>query len=329
MSSESRPGPADPRVFAVGCPRSGTTLLQRILDAHPELAVANDTHFVPRCLEQHGAVAAALAGVEIRLTPALIERVTSYHRFRRLGLDDAAVDRAAGRARTYSAFVGALYEELAARHGKHYGGEKTPDYVRRMPLLHALFPSSRFVHIVRDGRDVVLSVLGWANENKGPGKLALWRDEPVAVAALWWRWQVRSGRRAAARLGPDTCLELRYESLVADPEPIARELFAFLGLPFDRRALAFHEGRVRHDPALSAKKAWLPPTPGLRDWRTEMSEPDVDLFESLSGDLLDELGMERTGRIATPEVARRAAVCRQWWNEEMERRAARDHAVGS
>ena len=312
--------PVDPRVFVVGCPRSGTTLLQRILDAHSELAVANDTHFVTRAVEKLGLAGAARNGEAIPLTEEVLAAVVGYHRFRRLGLDSAAVERAAGRASTYAGFVGALYEELALAKGKRFGGEKTPDFVRRLPLLHALFPGTRTVHIIRDGRDVILSLLQWATPTKGPGRLATWAEEPLATAALWWEWQVRSGRSARASVGEDRCMELRYESLAGDPEPEARRLCSFLGLDYDASMLAFHEGRRRDDPSLDAKKAWLPPTPGLRNWREQMDEDGLALVETLIGPFLEELGYERSVDTVTAEVAERADSCRDRFTQALDDR---------
>src|SRR5207247_7788075 len=106
-----------PYVFIVGCPRSGTTLLQRMLDGHPMLAIANGTHFIPKVVEPDGG--------DVPLSPELVDRVLDYHRFGRLGLDDAAVRLAASHSRTYAEFVGALYAEFGARHGKPLAGEKT------------------------------------------------------------------------------------------------------------------------------------------------------------------------------------------------------------
>src|SRR5881296_2859749 len=95
----------NPYLFVVGCPRSGTTLLQRMLDAHPQLAVANDSHFIARAVESLHLPADAA------LTPAIVEWVKQYHRFHRLGLPDDAVARAAT-VGTYREFVSALYDEF-------------------------------------------------------------------------------------------------------------------------------------------------------------------------------------------------------------------------
>src|SRR5262249_27511497 len=70
-------------------------------------------------------------------------------------------------------------------------------------------------------------------------------------------------------------------------------LCAFLGVPFDERMLRFHEGRTVTAPGLSAKEAWLPITPGLRDWRTQMTAGDLERFEAAAAPLLDELRYPR------------------------------------
>jgi hypothetical protein len=288
-----------------------------MLDSHPDLAVANDSHFVPRAVARYGAEG------DVPLTDELVDRVLLYHRFERLGVSDAAGRAAAARSNTYAEFVSELYSEHARLHGKELAGEKTPDYVRYVPLLHALFPRARVIHIVRDGRDVALSTLEWASEDKGPGKFALWSEEPVAVCALWWRWQVESGRREGARLGSELYREVRYEDLVADPEGTLRTLSEFLDLPFAPEMASFHSGKTKSAPGLSAKSAWLPATPGLRNWRTEMPSEDVALFDAISGDLLSSLGYERKFDEIAPETAATARECEAWWNAEMAARRER------
>lgn len=303
-----------PYVFAVGCPRSGTTLLQRMLDHHPLLAVANDTHFIPR----------ALAGMKVSgsipLTPGLVERVRSYRRFPRLGLSDEAISRAANKSATYREFVSGLYTEFASQRGKPLAGEKTPDYVKCLPVLHGLFPEAKVIHIIRDGRDTALSLLGWATETKGPGKFRLWMNEPVAVCALWWAEQVRSGLRDGRPLGPSRYLEVSYEKLVQDPEEHARNMSRFLALPYSDQMLRYHEGKVRDNPNLSAKSRWLPPTPGLRDWRRDLKDRDIELFEALVGDLLTDLGYERVAKEPSPRIVKLAIRCREAWTHETSQR---------
>jgi len=316
VEAEQSPG-QNPFLFAVGCPRSGTTLLQRMLNHHPMLAVANDTHFIPRAIED------LTDGADLPLNSEIVERVRNYRRYPRLGLPDGALDEAAGQAQTYSDLVSGLYSAYARLHDKPLAGEKTPDYVRYLPLLHKLFPAAKSIHIIRDGRDVALSTLEWAHEGKGPGRFQLWQQEPVAVCALWWRWQVSSGWRDGIKLGPSRYHEIHYEALVAQPEETVREITTFLELPFAAEMLTYYAGKTHHNPDLSSKKQWLPPTSGLRDWRSQMKERDAALFEALAGDILSALGYEPGPLTNSPEINAVAERCWAWWQEEMERREAK------
>jgi hypothetical protein len=223
-----------------------------------------------------------------------------------------------------------VYDAVARQDGKPLAGEKMARYVTHLPQLTALFPWARIVHIIRDGRDVALSQLEWAHERRGPGRLALWRDEPVGVTALSWRWMVGTGRRDGAALGPARYHEVRYEELVDSPEAPLRRLTTFLDLPFAAEMLRYHEGRRRDDPGLTAKQAWLPPTPGLRDWRTQMRPRDLELFEAIAGDLLSDLGYDRAFDEISPAIAGVAERCERWWKAERERsRVTREGAYGT
>jgi len=313
---------SNPLLFVVGCPRSGTTLLQRMLDHHPHLAVANDTHFIPRALLRAAPeqVANAVRGRAIPLDKVLIDSLLSYHRFHRLGVDPDEARAMAVDCSTYSDWIERLYTSFAVNQGKIYGGEKTPDYVRYMPLLQGLFPWAKFLHIIRDGRDVALSALDWAGPKKGPGRWELWEQDPVATCALWWRWQVEKGRIDARRLGAANHVEVRYEDLVEDPERELRRISAFLALPYSERMVRFHAGKTTSNPGKSAKSNWLPATPGLRDWRTQMRATDQALFQCIAGDTLKALQFPCTAQSIPPATRRRAKNSVEWWREFTDRR---------
>jgi len=239
--------------FVVGCSRSGTTLLRALLDAHPLLAVPPESHF-------------ALA----RDARALRRALRRDPWFGLWGIETPGL-----RGLDVADAVRALFAAYAAVHGKPRYADKTPHYVSHLPALAERFHEARFVHVVRDGRDVALSLLE-----------VPWGPDDVEGAALYWRRRVLEGRDA--RLGPERYRELRYEALVADPERELRALGAWLQLPYDpamleRRPLAVpypeHHRRLE-----------LAPTPGLRDWRREMSAADAARFQAVAGDALAELG---------------------------------------
>ena len=103
---------------------------------------------------------------------------------------------------------------------------------------------------------------------------------------------------------PELYFEQRYESLVKQPGETCAALCSFLGLPYDEAMLRFHVGRTSTAAGLSTKDAWLPVTPGLRDWRKQMPIEDAERFEAAVGELLDALGYERTSRSPRPESFR-------------------------
>ena len=280
----------NPFVFVVGCPRSGTTLLQRMLDAHPQLAVINETRWIDYWSRPGKGVRA-----DGTVTEELVERLLDFPRFAEFGLDReelvALLDGTS--SPTYPTFVARLFGLYGRARGKELVGDKTPRYVRSIPLLHDLFPNARFLHLIRDGRATALSIINWRKAAKLATTFPTWKEHPVATAALWWEWQVLLGREARSFLGPGLYHETTYEALVAHPSGELESVCGFLDLPFDQAMLRYHEGRQRGERGLSAKSAWLPPTPGLRDWREQMASEDVERFEAAAGDTLDDLGYPR------------------------------------
>jgi Sulfotransferase family len=306
----------NPYVFIVGCPRSGTTLLGRIGDAHPQLAVIHETRWIAGFHKRRLGLTP-----EGEVTPELVERLREHKRFATLGLAPELLDGLlpGDRPVHYADFVASLFDLYGERRGKRLVGDKTPRYVRNLPTLHELWPHAKFVHLIRDGRDVCLSVLDW---KKGAPKFPTWDEDPVSTTALWWEWNVKLGREAGALLGPERYHELRYEALVAEPEGECRALCAFLGLPYDASMLRFHEGRMLEDARLDAKKAWRPVTAGLRSWRTDMPPDDVLRFEAAAGPLLEELGYERAGSAPMHEYLARARRHRAAFERHLRQRGS-------
>ena len=302
---------SNPFVFVVGCPRSGTTLLQRMLDNHPQLAVANDTHFITRAAKR-----VLRKDPQPLLTPELLDAVISYRRFYRMGLDETEVMRAAEEYPAYAEFVSRLYTLRGLIKGKPLSGEKTPDYCRQIPVLHRLFPVARFVHIIRDGRNTALSTLNWASATKGPGKWSLWNEDPLGTCALWWRWQAGTGQRDGSLLVSKHYLRVKYEDLVAYPEKELQAIASFLDIPYSDAMANYHAGKTKHTPGLSAKSAWLPPVKNLRDWRNDMSAEDIGVFDGIAGDLLRENGYTCLDKPPGDEVTSRVRRCLEWWESE-------------
>jgi hypothetical protein len=307
-------GWTNPFVFIVGCPRSGTTLLQRILDAHPHLAICPETFWVVYFFKKRIGLTQ-----EGQVTPELIFQLLTYYKFYRMKAAKADLDKLLERERSisYAAFVTGVFDHYGEYWHKPLVGDKTPDYVRNLPTLHSLWPQAKIVHLIRDGRDVCLSAINWKRKtDRLKSQFTTWEKHPVTTAALWWDWHVRKGLEDSRSLVPEHYFELRYESLIAQAEEECCRLCDFLGLPLEESMLKFHEGRIKSEPGLDAKNAWMPITAGLRDWRTQMTPEDIERFEAAAGDLLDELGYSRAvPKPAIPALEEAAEVRKIFVND--------------
>jgi len=194
------------------------------------------------------------------------------------------------------AAVDAYFAAYAARHGKTRWGEKTPTHALMMPQIARLFPDARFVHIIRDGRDVVVSLRGLSID---PGS--------VEATAAMWRDHILRARAQAPSL--QHYREVRYDALVSDPERVLRELCAYLELSFEAGMLRAHERTAERDAELTAlrERAGRPLTPDELDkwagftrrppdptragrWREALTPDEARRFEEVAGDLLETLG---------------------------------------
>lgn len=178
-----------------------------MLDSHSSISCGEETHFL-RDLE-------AIVGRDWPL-------VETY-----------GLDRAWWLARIrwlYGEFQG----EVLARSGKVRWAEKDPTYTLHLPFIEDLFPNAVYVHLLRDGHDVVASFRD------------RWGYTSAARAARTeWARYVSAAQTLGKRLPADRFLELRYEALVSEPEPEARRLFDFLGEPWEPDVLAFEAAEHR------------------------------------------------------------------------------------
>jgi hypothetical protein len=303
----------NPYVFIVGCPRSGTTLLRRIIDAHRQIAITRETHWIAKRFEKRQGVTP-----DGLVTPELLSWLLSDEKFTRMGIrqDELEGLMAGEEAVPYSTFVTGVFDLYGKGQGKRLVGDKVPGYVRRIPTLHALWPKAKFVHIIRDGRDVCMSAINWSRAYKLARRYSTWTEDPTTTAAVWWEWQVRLGREDGGSLAPQLYHEVRYEELVSRPAKECETLCSFLDLPYDDAMLKFHEGREKADPNLDAKKAWRPLTPGLRKWSEQMPAEDLERFEAAAGDLLEELGYPRACPPPPEEKLARAVRIRESFTRE-------------
>jgi hypothetical protein len=274
-----------------------------MMDAHPQLAIPGESHFIPALWRRR----ASFQRSGHLDSERLAREATRQPHFQWWGVPEEAVLRRVRELPNpgFADVIASLYLEYASQHGKDRWGDKTPQYGRVIPELSEIFPGARFVHIIRDGRNVALSYLSIE-----------WGPSTIWDAALQWRRDVCAARLGGAVVGPGRYIEVRYEDLVSSPEDVLRAVCAFVDLPFDPRMRSSHEtapDRIQHRPDRVGDHAssTRPPGEGLRDWGRDMPPRQLLAFEAVAGDLLSDLGYER----ARPEIGaadRARARVRVW-----------------
>ena len=289
------PGPSapPPMPIVVGVPRSGTTLLRLMLDAHPLVAVPPETYFLLP-------VARAYREGQVRTPDQLFAMVTATHVWDDFKLaKDAYYERLLALAPfTVPDGVRLFYRMYADRFDKPRWGDKTPRYTRMMRSIERMLPEARFVHVIRDGRDVAVSLRGtWF----APG-------QDVATLASDWKERIEYARKAGALC--THYLEVRYEDLVLNTRDVLLAICRFVDLPFDERMETYHRSAqerlddlgTHYNPDGSVKVSrqsrlqihafsTRPPTATrIGRWRQELSLEEQQAFDRVAGDLLRELG---------------------------------------
>jgi hypothetical protein len=285
-----------------------------MLDAHPEFAVPFESYF-PVWFARRRKRYETAAGFK---SEAFVDDLLVHPQFARWALPEKDVRAAFARAApaSFADAIRTCFRVYAQAYGKPRYADKTPVFVMHIPMLSQMFPEAVFVHLVRDGRDVVLSRTQVA-----------WGSRRFRFETLVWHEQVKRGRADGRMLDPSRYLEIRYEELLDDPERAAKQMCDLVRADFDPSMLHYYEraqGIVDEQPFPEEHRNLLrPPTKGMRDWRTELSRDDLALFDLLAGDTLDEFDYERVASTPSAGMRLRAINARIEYSVTKAYRAAR------
>jgi hypothetical protein len=319
MSTDAEGGPRGPVpvIALVGAPRSGTTWLQHLVGADPAVATPQETALFSRYV----------AGLDEHWRWGLRGSADDWARRRFTGLASVYTEE------RFVAFVRdfvdqVLRDVLALKPGARIVLEKTPAHSLHVELIARYAPQARFLHIIRDGRDVATSLVA-ASQSWG----AAWgAPATVSQAARVWAEHVEAARRAAA-LGP--YCELRYEDLRGEcGGALLQQVFEFCGVAagedevrrrLEEFSLASQRGEGRSAIVLGGEAgrhtgSATEPEGFFRDgagsWRDTWSTRERAEFHDVAGALLVELGYEPDdawlGRAPQLDRARRAIAARRF-----------------
>lgn len=207
-------------VNVCGCGSSGSTMLAYTLDRHPEIACGDELFLfcVPTLYDDYARFRRhrhlyrliGVSGNPYHQGRAIFRRAKAY------GLDRGALWRMAGAARSINELAATVQAHVLARTGKRLWAEKTPRNVRVIGKFVDAFPEAKVIHIVRDPRDVLLSLAR--------------RGKPLLEAAETW---IASTAALAAHRGNPRVLEVRYEDLCRESDATLARICSFLGVAFD------------------------------------------------------------------------------------------------
>ena len=274
-------------VFVVGCPRSGTYLLSLMLGAECGVAIPVETHFIPlfeRFLPVFGDL--SVRRNRERLVQCIYdfleiwtprsERDRDPEVIRRYSLlaTRSVASSIVERSSDYASLVAEMFGCYAALQGCVTYGDKSA-FFRHSSLerLASLNPNSKFVHVIRDGRDVSVS---WLSIWTGPVNLT--------QSAVNWMAHVER-KRSWGKQNPERYLEVRYEELISDPKETLDNICAFAGISRDEDAVPFHDSELASVLSRGGphEKVSQPLEPGNRGkWRSRMTPIEQSRFTALA-----------------------------------------------
>lgn len=264
-------------VFVVGCHRSGTTLLGAMIGGHPEVITIPEAQFVAELIPSDAATHPIQPS-------AIIDAIEEHWRYKIWRFDlKGKRPEPKGLDGAYADAIRWLVGEYAETHGRQsprYWVDHQPGHGQYLARLDRHFPKLKVIHIVRDGRAVAASLMPLD-----------WGPNEIHSAAYFWEQRLAWCLGAAAYLGQERVLLIRYEDVLLEPEKSMRRVAEFLGLPF-------HEDML-HGKGLSVPKftiqnhqlvGSLPDPARIDDWKTRLTQRQIEIFEAITGDLLRYFG---------------------------------------
>lgn len=261
--------------FIIGASRSGTTMFRLMLNRHSQLYVPNESWFlIPLMNELPIGIPLNKSQLEHAsdiMIPFMEKRDWNIKKSELLTIGNKLVNP------TLADYIDSVYKYL----GNNLSwGDKTPGYLTEIKRLHNLFPKAKFIHIIRDGRDVCVSL-----RNTG------WHGDVTWSIADYWSKSVATGCNTGRALPDDLYFEINYDDLVLNTEYVLKNVCNFLGIDFESNMLNFYEDANKHiaknaPHEFHTKIKRKPQKNDTQRWTNEMSKTHLAIFESIAGDTM-------------------------------------------
>ncbi len=262
---------SDHPVFVAGLERSGTSLLFALLASHPNISMTRRTNFWRYFVDQYGDLA------DDGHLDQCLAKMRQYKRLVVLDIDfDRLRDEFVAGPRTYARLYSLMQAQVAQRRGKTRWGDKSLNIEQHADRLLADYPNAEILHIVRDPRDRLASVLTRWKRRRG--------DVGAGTAA--WLWSIRLAERHVRRY-PSQYRIVRYETLVADPEAELREICSFIGEDYHEEMTTMIGGGRFHDEgsnsSYGSREQGVISTDSIRKYEKVLSPIQVAFIQAVAG----------------------------------------------
>lgn len=250
-------------VFVIGSARSGTSILSQLIREYLNISFGTESQFIIRYFKRLHHYGDLTIDQNMKTLLSDIGEERCFKRWKKFGYQ-IDPDRIFNRIheKSYAGLLDAIFTDLAVHNKMGRWGDKTPEYIYDLDILHTLFPAARFVHIVRDGRDVALSTFKIHFGAKN-----------IGVAALEWNRQMECVSQFKKRVDKTRFIEIRYEDFLKDPVNIFGELISFLKVDD-------HDDSIREKiEKYMAEELY---SDNYFKWRTQMNKKQQTIFEKVN-----------------------------------------------
>lgn len=272
-------------IFIVGCGRSGTTLLRLMLNNHSRIAIPEETWYFPDLEKEKDILIGDGSGDWRERIADRVLDICKVH-FPHLNKDELNNILKDLSLSDWPKIVSVVNLAFACSQNKPRWGDKTPGYVIHLPVIKKLFPDAKILHIIRDGRDVVPSLL--KHWTVGP------QTNDFLETVYYWKNHVKRGRVDGPYYFGKDYMELKYEQLVSNPEKVLRSICDFIGEEFEENMLKTNANAGSFVPQWEWHKNTNKPINKERVelWRQKMSRYELCLFHLEAGGILKQLDYE-------------------------------------
>lgn len=268
--------------FIVGAQRSGTTLLRLILNAHSEIAIPEEARFLMPLLKESN-INKPLSGKQLENTINYLKQDQQYKQWN-YDSEPTLKSLASQNQVTIHDLIHTLYQSFAEHEGKTSWADKSL-FFRKIDLLAKIFPEAKFIHLVRDGRDVFHS---WRKMDK--------LKDNVVATAIDWNYKLKRINNSFERLPENRHITLKYEDLLEEPEETVKKLCNFLGIDFQNNMMNYHQTSHyyigEHHSELIFKNI---DSSNKYKWRKNMTTTEINAFELICKNNLKKYNYDLSG----------------------------------